>query len=102
MARTPSTMLELGTVAPAFALIEPKSGRIVSLDDFARRPLVLAFICNHCPYVKHIIGQFSVVAQRYQERGIAFAAINSNDVQQYPEDSSEKMVEFASEHSFTF
>lgn len=99
MARTPSTMLELGTSAAYFALPEPSSGRRVTLDEFAGQPLVIAFICNHCPYVKHVIAEFSAMARRYQEKGIAFVAINSNDVTHYPDDSPEKMIR---EHGFTF
>jgi len=95
-------MLELGTAAPQFALPDPAIGGMVSLADFAGRPLVVVFICNHCPYVKHIVAQISAVARRYQERGIAFVAINSNDVSHYPDDSPDKMVVFGREHAFTF
>lgn len=102
MARTPSTMLELGTVAAYFSLPDPATGRVVSLDEFVGQPLVVAFICNHCPYVKHIVRQFSVMARLYQAKGVAFVAINSNDVINYPDDSHEMMVKFGSEHSFTF
>lgn len=102
MARTPSTMLELGTPAPRFALPDPASGKIISIDEFVGRPLVVAFICNHCPYVKHIITQFTSVARRYQAKGIAFVAINSNDVRHYPDDSPDKMIVFSREHDFTF
>ena len=102
MARTPSTMLELGTPAPHFTLPEPATGKQVSLDAFAGRPLVVAFICNHCPYVKHIVGQLSEVARRYQQKGIAFVAINSNDVEHYPDDHPDKMIGFGREHGFTF
>jgi len=102
MARTPSTMLELGTLAPHFALPEPASGKIVSIEEFAGKPLVVAFICNHCPYVKHIIAQFAAIARRYQEKRIAFVAINSNDVRAYPDDSPAKMVEFSHHYGFTF
>ncbi len=102
MARTPSTMLKLGTAAPHFALPEPATGKIVSVDKFAGQPLVVAFICNHCPYVRHIITQFTAVARRYQEKGITFVAISSNDIQGYPDDSPEKMIEFGREHGFTF
>jgi len=64
MARTPSTMLELGTSAPAFTLTEPKSGREYSLSDFSdSRALLVAFICNHCPYVIHIINEFVALTQ---------------------------------------
>lgn len=102
MARTHSTMLELGTSAPDFILPEPSTGRVVSLAEFSGQPLVVAFICNHCPYVKHIISRFSDVALRYTAQGIAFVAINSNDVDHYPDDSPDKMVGFAREHGFAF
>ena len=93
MTETPSTMLPLGTKAPHFRLPDP-SGKWVSSDDFKGAPaLLVAFICNHCPYVKHIRSRFSAIANEYQARGVAFVAINSNDVQNYPEDSPEKMAE---------
>lgn len=102
MARTPSTMLDLGTPAPYFSLPEPTSGKMVTLEEFAGKPLAAIFICNHCPYVKHIVAKFSAVAGIYQERGISFVAINSNDVHHYPDDSPDKMAGFAREHGFTF
>ncbi len=93
MTETPSTMLQLGTKAPHFRLPDP-SGKWVSSDDFKGAPaLVVAFICNHCPYVKHIRSRFAAIASEYQARGVAVVAINSNDVQNYPEDSPEKMAE---------
>jgi peroxiredoxin len=102
MARTSSTMLELGTPAPDFILPEPATSRVVSLVEFSGQPLVVAFICNHCPYVKHIISRFSDIARHYKKQGIAFIAINSNDVDHYPGDSPDKMVGFGREHGFTF
>ena len=102
MARTPSTMLELGTAAPDFTLLEPASGNPVSLSDFAGKPLVVAFICNHCPFVKLIAGSLAKVAAEYQEKGVAFVAINSNDVANYPDDSPEKMLEFIGEYGVNF
>jgi len=102
MARTPSTMLELGTPAPDFSLPEPASGHRVSLSDFENRPLVVVFLCNHCPFVKHIAPRLSVVAAEFQLRGIGFVGINSNDVENYPDDSPEKMVEAAGAWGFTF
>lgn len=102
MARTHSTMLELGTSAPDFILPEPATSRLVSLVEFSGQPMVVAFICNHCPYVKHIISRFSDIAQRYMAQGIAFVAINSNDVDHYPDDSPDKMVGFARGHGFSF
>ncbi|HYB61092.1 MAG TPA: thioredoxin family protein [Methylomirabilota bacterium] len=93
MAETPSTMLPLGTKAPYFRLPDP-SGKWVSSDDFKGAPaLLVAFICNHCPYVKHIRSRFAGIASEYQARGVAVVAINSNDVQNYPEDSPERMAE---------
>jgi len=102
MARTPSTMLDLGTAAPDFKLPEPKTHHQVALNDFTGNGLVVAFICNHCPYVIQIINTFSAVATRYQAKGIDFVAINSNDIANYPDDSPEKMVEFAQQSNFTF
>ena len=102
MARTPSTMLPLGTPAPAFQLPEPASGRHVSLSDFAGRPLVVAFICNHCPYVKHIAAVLARLANEYHGKDVDFVAINSNDVANYPDDSPEKMLEFIDEYRIGF
>ncbi len=102
MARTPSTMLPLGTPAPAFSLPEPTSGKHVSLAEFSGKPLVVIFICNHCPYVKHIASRLAQVARTYQQSGVAFVAINSNDVSNYPDDSPDKMVEMSNYYGFTF
>ncbi|HEY0720820.1 MAG TPA: thioredoxin family protein [Gammaproteobacteria bacterium] len=102
MARTPSTMLPLGTLAPAFSLLEPASGRSVSLSEFSGKPLVVIFICNHCPYVKHIAAKLAQVAHTCQLAGVTFVAINSNDVSYYPDDSPDKMVEMSSHYGFTF
>lgn len=102
MAETPSTMLPLGTTAPNFELSDP-NGKIVSLDDFKDAPaLVVAFICNHCPYVKHIRAQFAALAKEYQARGVGVVAINSNDVENYPEDSPKKMAEEIKQAGYTF
>lgn len=102
MARTPSTMLALGTHAPEFYLPEPATGSNVSLNGFAGKPLVVLFICNHCPYVKLIAAKLAELASYYQARGIAFVAINSNDVANYPDDSPEKMVAMIAEYGFSF
>lgn len=93
MARTPSTMLELGTQAPGFTLLEPTTGKQVSLADYAGKPVLIAFICNHCPYVIHIQDAFNEFAKSYQEKGLAVIGINANDVANYPDDSPEKMIE---------
>lgn len=87
-----STMLELGVAAPAFSLPEPATGKTVSRDDFTGQALLVAFICNHCPYVVHIREAFREVAKEYQQKGVAVVAINANDVEHYPDDSPEKMI----------
>ena len=97
-----STMLSLGTVAPAFRLHDPH-GKLVSSDDFKSAPaLLVAFICNHCPYVKHLRSAFAGLGSQYQGRGVAIVAINSNDAQSYPEDSPEKMAEEIQLAGYTF
>ncbi len=102
MARTPSTMLELGTQAPDFTLADPINGGSVSLSDFSGKPLVVAFICNHCPYVKHIGEEFGEFAREYRAKGVAVVAINSNDAANYPDDAPEKMEAAADDWGFTF
>lgn len=102
MARTPSTMLELGTVAPPFTLFNPSTEKSFSSESLAGKPMLVAFICNHCPYVLHIAARFSEIAAQYRHQGINFVAINSNDVENYPDDSPEKMLEMAENYQFTF
>lgn len=102
MARTPSTMLPLGTVAPDFRLPDTE-GNLVSLEDYKDSPaLLVIFMCNHCPFVKHIIDDLVDLIPGYQAKGLAVVAINSNDVESYPEDRPEKMAELAREKEFTF
>ncbi len=102
MARTPSTMLPLGTAAPDFSLPNV-DGRIVSLEEFKGAPaLVVAFICNHCPYVKHVASPFAELAREYQDKGAGVVAINSNDAASYPADSPEQMVHEAENRGYTF
>lgn len=102
MARTPSTMLALGTSAPDFSLPEPATGKTVALKDFQGQPLLVAFICNHCPYVLHIQTEFARMAAEYQVKGIAVVAINANDVANYPDDSPEKMRQQVKDVPYTF
>jgi peroxiredoxin len=95
-------MLELGTKAPDFALPDP-SGKIVSLADFDDEPaLLVAFVCNHCPYVKHIVDGFAAFAREYGGKGLAVVAISANDAGAYPEDAPPAMAEVARAHGFTF
>ena len=92
MALTPSTMLPLGTKAPAFTLPDTVSGKTLSLDGLkGGKATVVMFICNHCPYVKHVNPELVRVAKDYQKRGVSFIAISSNDVSNYPDDAPDKM-----------
>ncbi len=102
MAKTPSTMPPLGMKAPAFRLPDT-TGRLVTLDDFrGSKGLVVAFICNHCPYVVHIRDELARFARDAHEKGIAVVGINSNDVQAHPDDRPEKMVEEVRAVGYTF
>lgn len=103
MTLTPSTMLPLGTVAPDFKLIDSKNGKEASLDELKSvKATVIMFICNHCPYVKHVQTELVQLANDYIEKGVSFIAINSNDVENYPEDSPDRMKEVAEEFSYPF
>jgi peroxiredoxin len=102
MALTPSTMLPLGTPAPAFSL-KDTTGRTVSLADFEdSKALLVMFICNHCPYVKHVQSGIAQLVKEYQAKGVAAVGISSNDVASYPDDSPEKMTVEAREAGYTF
>ena len=102
MARTPSTMLALGTSAPHFDLPD-FDGRRHALDDFAAsRALLVAFICNHCPFVKHMRAQFAAFAREYAGRGLAVVAIVSNDLDVYPQDGPDAMREEARSLGYVF
>jgi peroxiredoxin len=97
-----STMLELGTPAPSFALPDT-DGRLVSLSDYVGAPAyVVMFICNHCPYVKHVAETLAQIGHDYQQRGVAVIAINSNDATQYPDDSPEQMKIEKQRRGYTF
>ena len=103
MAQTASTMLPLGTSAPAFSLPEPATGKTVALADFQSAPaLLVMFICNHCPFVKHIRENLILFAHAYQQRGLAIVAINANDAVNYPNDSPAKMAEDAQAFNYPF
>lgn len=102
MARTPSTMLELGTPAPEFALPDC-DGRVHRLADFAAAPaLLVVFMCNHCPFVKHLRLEFAALARDCQPRGLAVVAINSNDVEAYPQDGPDAMRAEAAQAGYVF
>lgn len=92
MAVTPSSMIPLGTKAPSFKLLEPSSGKVLALHELqSDLATVILFICNHCPYVKHILPKLIGLVKDYQKKGVSFIAINSNDAENYPADSPEAM-----------
>jgi len=102
MARTPSTMVPLGSVMPEFRLDDPR-GLTVDRDDLAAAPAVLiAFICNHCPFVKHITEGLRELGEWCEERQVAMVAINSNDIENYPDDAPDWMVEMADNSMWSF
>ena len=100
MAAVESQMLELGTLAPSFTLPDP-DGEMHSLSAGAPAYLVM-FICNHCPYVKHVREELARIGNDYGPRGVAIYAINSNDVENYPGDAPDKMMKEAETWGYTF
>ena len=103
MAKTASLMLPLGTHAPQFSLLDVVSGKTVSLNNNKdANATVIMFICNHCPYVKHVNNELSRLCNDYISKGVRFIAINSNDIDKYPDDSPENMKTAALEHSYPF
>ena len=102
MARTPSVMIELGTKAPEFSLLEPATGKVISLEDFSSQPILVAFICNHCPYVIQMKDVFASFTADYMQKGLTVVAINANDVENYPDDSPEKMIADVNEYNYSF
>lgn len=97
-----STMLALGTPAPGFTLADP-DGRVTSLGDLAGAPgLVVAFLCNHCPYVKHIGAQLGARTQQWADRGVAVVGINANDVDAHPDDAPPLMATTARQYGWSF
>ncbi len=101
MVLTPSAMVPLGSLCPDFELPDTK-GDMWGRDSFAGKPLLVIFMCNHCPYVKHIAGKLALHAERYQQKGVEVVGINSNDVDNYPDDSPEAMVREAASRGYTF
>ncbi|MCC9604178.1 thioredoxin family protein [Stieleria sp. JC731] len=102
MVRTASTMLPLGTKAPEFSLPECDGGT-VSLADFqGKKALLVMFVCNHCPYVKHVADQLKSLSDDYLAKDVAVVAISSNDADAYPDDSPEKMSEEKKTRGYVF
>ena len=102
MVKTVSTMLPLGTLAPDFSLVNI-DGRTVTLADFKDAPgLLIIFMCNHCPFVKHVAAGLASLAEEYTRRGVAVIGINSNDVSEHPHDSPEQMVHESEQQGYAF
>ena len=103
MARTPSNMIPLGTIAPDFRLLDTVSGETLELNNIkGESGTIIMFICNHCPFVKHVNAGIVELAEDYSSQGIGFIAISSNDVANYPDDSPELMKVTAGEEGYTF
>lgn len=103
MSLTPSNMMPLGTAAPEFSLIDTISEKNLALQTLkGEKGTLIAFICNHCPFVVHINPEFSKMAKEYQSKGIGFIAISSNDVENYPQDAPHLMAQKANEEGYTF
>lgn len=103
MAATETLQIPLGFKAPDFELPDTVSGKNLKLADLSgKQATVVMFICNHCPYVIHVMPQIIALANDYIPRGISFIAISSNDVNNYPEDAPEKMTLFAEKYQFPF
>ncbi len=103
MALTASTMLPLGTKAPDFQLPDVVSGETISLETFAdKKALLVAFICQHCPFVKHVKHEIARIGKDYADKEVAIVAISANDVANYPGDSPENLKKMAQELAFNF
>jgi peroxiredoxin len=102
MSATTSTMLPLGTEAPDFALFDTLDNQIRRDDFNGAKALLVVFMSNHCPYVKHIRPNLVSLISEYQQKGVAAVGINSNDVDNYPDDSPSRMAEDATEYGYTF
>lgn len=103
MVRTASTMLQLGTQAPEFALSRVDTGRVVALRDLAGAPATLVmFLCGHCPYVKHVAPVLATLTAEYMKRGVAIVGIASNDATAYPDDAPDALARDAAERGYQF
>ncbi|MEZ0181794.1 MULTISPECIES: thioredoxin family protein [Flavobacterium] len=103
MARTPSNMIPLGTIAPNFYLKDTNSNNEYSFEDLkGSKGTLVIFMCNHCPFVLHVIKEIVMIANDYRVQGLGVIAISSNDIEKYPEDSPEMMTEFAFKNKIDF
>jgi thiol-disulfide isomerase/thioredoxin len=101
MALTPSTMRDLGTTAPDFSL-PTADGKLIHRRDFLGKPLLVMFICNHCPFVKHLRTHLAKLGKEYLEKGVAIVGINANDAVNYPDDNPAKMLDEIRSVGYTF
>lgn len=103
MARTPSNMLPLGTIAPDFTLVDSVTNNTYSLNDIkGKKGTVVMFICNHCPFVIHVNEEIVRIANDYRVQGFGFVAISSNDIEKYPQDAPKEMWKTAQKNNYTF
>lgn len=103
MSLTPSKSLPKGSLAPIFSLQDVVSQELKNLNDLkSNKATVIIFMCNHCPYVRHILPQLILVANEYISKGVSFIAINSNDIESFPEDSPQEMKKIANKLKFPF
>lgn len=103
MARTPSNMLLLGTKTPNFNLPATNFNDHFTFDSVkGKKGTLVIFMCNHCPFVLHVIDEIVMIANDYRVQGIGFVAISSNDVEKYPQDAPDKMADFALENRMEF
>lgn len=103
MSLTPSNMISLGTTAPGFKLMDTRTGHLMTLQEIkGEKGTVIMFLCNHCPFVKHVNEEIVRIANEYRQLGFGFAAINSNDILNFPEDHPDKMKEAATQYQYSF
>jgi len=102
MVRTESTIMPAGSKAPAFTLPDTRNNHPVSLSDYASAPLVIVFMCNHCPYVVHIVDALADVTRDFATQGVQSVAISANDIVNYPDDSPANMALLAEKMDFNF
>ncbi|MEM6985578.1 MAG: thioredoxin family protein [Pseudomonadota bacterium] len=102
MALTESNMLPLGAALPAFSLPDTVSGDLVTDQDYRGKPLVVVFMCNHCPFVVHVLDELARAGRDFAAQGVSMLAISSNDVQSHPADGPDRMAQLARDKGFVF
>ena len=103
MSLTPTRKIALGFTAPLFNLLNPKNNKLEKLEDLCSdKATLIVFMCNHCPFVVHILPELVNIANDYINKGISFIAINSNDIISYPQDSPENMIKLVKEYNIPF